>query len=368
MEERSYPRLPRTNFNRECGNFSCRDRIEKKIHFSIPPPLVLDKTPLYRMVVVNSEPSTSASKRKNRRSLHKKKSVTVPRLTVKKTGVEADQEMKPVDKEVYEPEPHATTSATVVVVEEVDQGDDDELMIDTNPSSTTGPAPTSVPSFPALTGAALQTSLKSEMRRIPIPPHRMSPLKRDWINIFGPLTEILGLQVRMNVQRKAVEVRVSAPNSIPPPTIGTQISAVRRQNTQKRSGRFRKVQTLSKPTHLGLTLMYVHSPHPRLPIIDYLPRHIGLNCPPPTRRSIPRFFRDQGRKNPARRPPRSRHRYLDSSSPNSMGFLIPFAGRIAGQDGKTKFTIENASRTRIVLADTYVQYALIFQFFQPYGS
>jgi len=29
-------------------------------------------------------------------------------------------------------------------------------------------------------------------------------------------------------------------------------------------------------------------------------------------------------------------------------------GRIAGHDGKTKFTIENASRTRIVLADTYV--------------
>ena len=29
-------------------------------------------------------------------------------------------------------------------------------------------------------------------------------------------------------------------------------------------------------------------------------------------------------------------------------------GRIAGQDGKTKFTIENASRTRIVLADTCV--------------
>ena len=29
-------------------------------------------------------------------------------------------------------------------------------------------------------------------------------------------------------------------------------------------------------------------------------------------------------------------------------------GRIAGQDGKTKFTIENASRTRIVLADTLV--------------
>jgi RNA-binding protein PNO1 len=29
-------------------------------------------------------------------------------------------------------------------------------------------------------------------------------------------------------------------------------------------------------------------------------------------------------------------------------------GRIAGHEGKTKFTIENTSRTRIVLADTYV--------------
>jgi RNA-binding protein PNO1 len=32
--------------------------------------------------------------------------------------------------------------------------------------------------------------------------------------------------------------------------------------------------------------------------------------------------------------------------------LKSVSGRIAGQDGKTKFTIENTSRTRIVLADT----------------
>jgi hypothetical protein len=41
-------------------------------------------------------------------------------------------------------------------------------------------------------------------------------------------------------------------------------------------------------------------------------------------------------------------------------YIDPFAyfgtGRIAGQDGKTKFTIENASRTRIVLADTCVHH------------
>jgi len=40
---------------------------------------------------------------------------------------------------------------------------------------------------------------------------------------------------------------------------------------------------------------------------------------------------------------------------------IPYQGRIAGQDGKTKFTIENASRTRIILADTSVD-----TFFSPY--
>lgn len=81
---------------------------------------------------------------------------------------------------------------------------DDELMIE----SDTVPS-TSVPTFPPLAASAVQTTLKSETRRISIPPHRMTPLKKDWVNIFGPLTEMLGLQVRMNVQRKCVEVRVS---------------------------------------------------------------------------------------------------------------------------------------------------------------
>ncbi|CAO3596374.1 unnamed protein product [Absidia cylindrospora] len=36
-------------------------------------------------------------------------------------------------------------------------------------------------------------------------------------------------------------------------------------------------------------------------------------------------------------------------------------GRIAGRDGKTKFTIENASKTRIVLADTKIHILGSFQ-------
>ena len=94
-----------------------------------------------------------------------------------------------------------------------DDGNDDEddaIMLDTG-SKTASHTDSSLPSFPPMSAQDLAASTitkKSETRRIPIPPHRMSPLKKDWVNIFGPLTELLGLQVRMNVQRKCVEIRV----------------------------------------------------------------------------------------------------------------------------------------------------------------
>lgn len=86
---------------------------------------------------------------------------------------------------------------------------DDELMIDTDPAVLPlDPSISSALVFPPVAPGAEKTTLKSETRRIPMPPHRMTPLKKDWLNIFGPLTEILGLQVRMNVQRRSVEIRV----------------------------------------------------------------------------------------------------------------------------------------------------------------
>lgn len=89
--------------------------------------------------------------------------------------------------------------------------------------------------------------------------------------------------------------------------------------------------------------------------MNYLMKSAGLNCSPAAGRSLPRLIRNQGRQNTARRSPRPSYRYPNSFQLDFDGRLIPLAGRIAGQDGKTKFTIENASRTRIVLADTYVQ-------------
>ena len=135
------------------------------------------------MVVVQSVPSTSKPPRKNRRTLSKKKS---PRI-IGDDALVKDHEMSNVPPKAPE------------------RAQDEEILIDVD-----GPdiaPPTEAPSFGPAPASAGKT-LRSETRRVAIPPHRMSPLKRDWVNIFGPLTEILGLQVRMNVQRKCVEMRV----------------------------------------------------------------------------------------------------------------------------------------------------------------
>jgi RNA-binding protein PNO1 len=100
--------------------------------------------------------------------------------------------------------------------------DTDDLLI--NPSSAA--ALHTDPTLPPDAAAALVSSssgfaplsakaqavggIKNEFRRIPVPDHRMTPMKREWVNIYTPLVEQLGLQVRMNAKRRAVEIRVSS--------------------------------------------------------------------------------------------------------------------------------------------------------------
>jgi RNA-binding protein PNO1 len=152
------------------------------------------------MVVATVQPVPSGH-RKNRRKLSKKTTQAV-----------ADQDINDRDEDMNEDT--GETAESSIPTTFPDNGEDDDLMIETDevPSA-------SAPAFPPLPASAGQTTLKSETRRIAIPPHRMTPLKKDWINIFGPLTEILSLQVRMNVQRKCVEVRVSVCcDRLPSPT------------------------------------------------------------------------------------------------------------------------------------------------------
>lgn len=53
------------------------------------------------------------------------------------------------------------------------------------------------------------SSKVSSSRKVPIPPHRFTPLKSAWVKIYPPLVEHLKLQVRMNPHRKVVEMRTS---------------------------------------------------------------------------------------------------------------------------------------------------------------
>lgn len=48
---------------------------------------------------------------------------------------------------------------------------------------------------------------KEEIRKIPVPAHRYSPLKENWLKIFTPVVEHLELQIRFNLKSRNVEIR-----------------------------------------------------------------------------------------------------------------------------------------------------------------
>ena len=63
------------------------------------------------------------------------------------------------------------------------------------------------PMFPP--GKVVERHHVPEVRKVLIPPHRMTPLKSAWPKIYPPLVEHLKLQVRMNIKAKTVETRTS---------------------------------------------------------------------------------------------------------------------------------------------------------------
>ncbi|KAK5680678.1 pre-rRNA-processing protein pno1 [Elasticomyces elasticus] len=138
---------------------------------------------------------------------------------------------------------------------------------------------------------------KPEERKIRIPPHRMTPLKNSWPKIYPPLVEHLKLQVRMNLAKKAVELRTS------PST--TDTGAI------QKGADFLQAFTLGFDLDDAIALLRLDDLY------------------------IQSFE-------------------IKDVKTLSGEHLSRAVGRIAGKDGKTKFAIENASRTRIVLADSKV--------------
>lgn len=134
----------------------------------------------------------------------------------------------------------------------------------------------------------------AETRKVLIPPHRMTPLKTSWLKMYPPLVEHLKLQVRMNVKARAVELRSSKHTTDP--------------------GALQKGEDFVKAFSLGFD---VDDAIALLRLDDLYIETFEIKD-------------------------------VKTLNGEHLGRAI---GRIAGKDGKTKFAIENASRTRVVLAD-----------------
>ncbi|KIW26324.1 pre-rRNA-processing protein PNO1 [Cladophialophora immunda] len=146
-------------------------------------------------------------------------------------------------------------------------------------------------------GSETTAALRIQSRKVPVPPHRMSPLKQSWGKIYPPLVEHLKLQVRMNVKAKAVELRTSR--------FTTDAGALQKGED------FVRAFTLGFDVDDAVALLRLDDLY------------------------IETFeIKD-----------------VKTLQGEHLGRAI---GRIAGKDGKTKFAIENTSKTRVVLADSKI--------------
>lgn len=136
-----------------------------------------------------------------------------------------------------------------------------------------------------------------EFRKVPVPAHRYSPLKQEWIKIFTPLVEHLQLQVRFNLKSRNVELRTSPET----PDIS---------NLQKGAD-FVKAFISGFEVEDALALLRLDD-----------------------------LFVESFE--------------IQDVKPLKGDHLSRAIGRLAGKGGRTKFTIENVTKTRIVLADSKV--------------
>uniref|UniRef100_A0A673CA60 RNA-binding protein PNO1 n=1 Tax=Sphaeramia orbicularis TaxID=375764 RepID=A0A673CA60_9TELE len=158
------------------------------------------------------------------------------------------------------------------------------------------------PQFPPISGEKLRGP--DEMRKIAVPAHRYTPLKENWLKIFTPIVENLQLQVRFNLKTRNVEIKTC-------------------KDTQD-------ISSLTKAADFVRAFVLGFQVEDALALIR-----------------LDELFLESFD--------------VTDVKPLKGDHLSRAIGRIAGKGGKTKFTIENVTKTRIVLADTKVHILGSFQ-------
>lgn len=138
---------------------------------------------------------------------------------------------------------------------------------------------------------------KVQFRKVPVPPNRFAPLKRNWMDIYNPVYDQMKVDIRMNLKARRVELKTRADT----PDV----------------------------SHLQKCADFVHAFMLGFDICDAL--------------ALLRLD----------------DLYVDSFEIKDVKtlrgeHLSRAIGRLSGKGGKTKFAIENTTRTRIVIADTKI--------------
>ena len=152
-----------------------------------------------------------------------------------------------------------------------------------------------LPDFEPVT--AKEAAGKTEFRRVPVPPHRYTPLRKDWMSIYTPIVEHLKLDVRMNPRNRCVEIKTSKHTS--------DIDHL------QKAADFCRAYMLGFAVADAVALLRVED----LFVDSFMVTDVKMLKGDHLARAI---------------------------------------GRVAGKDGKCKNAIENATRTRIVLADSHI--------------
>ncbi|KMZ68926.1 Pre-rRNA-processing protein PNO1 [Zostera marina] len=170
------------------------------------------------------------------------------------------------------------------------------MEIDSNTNDSVIPSLSEKPIFKALTASEMSNG-KVQFRKIPVPAHRYTPLKKSWMEIYTPVNEQMIIDIRMNLKARKVEMKT-------------------KQDTPDVSN-LQKCADFVHAFMLGFSVADAIS----LLRLDDL--------------------------------------YIDTFEIKDVKtlkgeHLSRAIGRLSGKGGKTKFAIENSTRTRIVIADSKI--------------